>query len=61
MIGTAAIIKGAIFISNRLASWFGSGYYVKKGIKHKKKRFYVVAVVISVLMFWLLWLVLGHR
>ena len=55
-----SILKGFIFISNRLASWFGSGYFVRKGIRRKEKRYFnlIIAVLLSVVMFFVLWIML---
>ena len=55
---SAVFLKWVFVITNRIMSWFGSGYYLKKGYQKKDWRYYLVAALISLLMFGLLMSVL---
>ncbi len=57
VLGAAAIVKGFLILVNRVASWFGSGYFLRKGFRSKKKRYFFVSLLISATMLWLLWLI----
>lgn len=50
MIVTATLVKGIIILTNRIVSWFGSGYLIHKGRKEKRRRYYVAAAVVSIVM-----------
>lgn len=58
--GTLPIIKWLLILINRVASWFGSGYFVKKGLREKRKRYFVLAIALSVVMFLAL-VIIAHR
>jgi hypothetical protein len=61
--GALPVVKWLLILVNRIASWFGSGYYLKKGLREKRKRYIFFAVVLSVVMFFALVFIarrLGH-
>jgi len=51
---TAAIVKGFLIALNRITSWVGSGYFLKKGAQERKKRYVLLAIGLSIVMFLLL-------
>ena len=50
----AALFKGIFLVINRITSWFGSLYFIRKGHKKKKRRYYLVGITIWIIMFGLL-------
>jgi hypothetical protein len=60
VLGTLPIIKWLLILINRVASWFGSGYFVKKGLKEKRKRYFVLAIALSLALFLVL-LIIARR
>jgi hypothetical protein len=58
IVGPIIFYKWFFIVANRITSWFGAGYFVKKGYKQKKWRYYFVAVLISLIMLLIMTLVL---
>lgn len=56
MLETAFIAKGLYFLINRIASWFGVGYFFKKAYREKRPIYYLYAVCLSLLMLGILYL-----
>lgn len=51
---TGAIIKGILIFANRAVSWVGGGYFLRKGLRERKRRYLIVALVLSTAMLLLL-------
>lgn len=49
-----AIVKGLFIVVNRVASWFGSGYFITKGFRQKTWHHIWVGIGISLVMFLML-------
>jgi hypothetical protein len=42
--------KWIVIAVNRIASWFGAGYFLKKGIRYKQRRYWAAALIVSIVM-----------
>ena len=51
IIGLAIFAKAGYFIANRVASWFGTAYFLKKGYRKNKWGYYVIGLLLSLAMF----------
>lgn len=50
-----AIVNGVLIVLNRATSWVGSGYFIRKGVRERKKHYVFFALILSLVMFLLLW------